>query len=613
MTGRSLKTRLLVGLVVVIVALAVPIAVLGIYIINIDIIDRAEKQVLHDLRAARLVYNSELERIGQSFKLVSFDEPLGQLKARMNLHYLARVPADEKETVQSDIVRAAFEQAAEYVGTRIMTVDELDRLNNGLVEKTLIKIVPTPRAMPTGKQELNGVMAKEYAMPVFDENRNVTEVLYGGRIINRDYSLVDRIKQIVFGGDMYDSKPVGTVTIFQGDTRISTNVLDEDGNRAVGTRVSAEVFEKVIGQEQTWHDRAFVVTHWYKTAYEPIRNIDGRIIGMLYVGIIEKPFKDMASDIILLYVGIIGGVSILAVILAFIITAGMTRPLTDLLGATRKISEGDLGYTIKTPVGVAEFDELALEFNEMSEKLDEREQSLKVSNEKLTEANRNYVELIGFVAHELKGILASAVLNTYALKEGLLGLINFKQRKAIDSVARNLDYLTTTVRKFLNLGVIERGQLKANKTKINLNKDVFAVSVDTLGPQAAKKKIHIENRLPEELEVSADSELMQIVANNLLTNAIKYSYEDGNVTISSAVTEDKCTVEVFNESVPISDEDAGRLFKKFSRLGNEQTKKEKGTGLGLYITQQIIQEHGGRIWVEPKENGNTFIFEIERN
>lgn len=613
MTGRSLKTRLLVGLVVVIVALAVPIAALGIYIINIDIIDRAEKQVLHDLRAARLVYNSELERITQSFRLVSFDEPFEQLKERMNLHYLERVSAGDIDSVQSDIVRAAFEQAAEIVGTRIISAEELERLNSGLKEKTLIKIVPTPRAMPTEKQELEDVMAKEYATPVFDENRNVVEVIYGGRIVNRDYSLVDRIKQIVFGSDIYDSKPVGTVTIFQGDTRISTNVQDENGDRAVGTRVSAEVFEKVIGQGQTWNDRAFVVTHWYKTAYEPIRNINGEIIGMLYVGILEKPFKDMASDIILLYVGIIGGVSVLAVVLAFIITGGVTRPLTDLLGATRKISEGDLGYKINTPVGVAEFDELALEFNEMSDKLNEREQSLKESNEKLTEANRNYVELIGFVAHELKGILASAVLNAYALKEGLLGLINFKQRKAIDSVARNLDYLTTTVRKFLNLGVIERGQLKANKTKINLNKDVFAVSLDTLAPQAAKKKLHIKNELPDELEVSADGELMQIVANNLLTNAIKYSYENGNVTISSVAGNGKCRVEVFNESNPISDDEAKRLFKKFSRLGNEQTKKEKGTGLGLYITQQIIQEHGGRIWVEPKERGNTFIFEIERN
>lgn len=613
MTGNSLTTRLLIGFILVITALSVLIALLGAYIIKKDIIDRTERQVLHDLRAAWLVYTSELEKIRQSFKLVSFNEPLEKLQEKMGLHYLERVELADKNKVPSEIVRAVFDKRTEYVGTRIISNPEMVTLNHRLKEMTSIKIKPTPKAIPTGKLELRGVMAKEYAMPVLDDNGDVREVIYGGRIINRDYSLVDRIKIIVFGNEIYDSKPVGTVTVFQGDTRISTNVLDERGDRAVGTRVSAEVYEQVIGRGQTWHDRAFVVTHWYKTAYEPIRDIHKNVIGMLYVGILEKPFDDMALGIIVLFMGIIMTVSILAVILAYILARGMTRPLTNMLSATRRISEGDLGYRISIPAGVVEFDELAHEFNDMSEKLNEREQSLRITNEKLIAANKSYVELIGFVAHELKGILASAVMNVYSLKEGMLGLINFKQQKAIESVARNLDYLTATVRKFLNLGVIERGQLQAHKKPINLNQDVFAPSLDALATIASKKNIQITNRIPEDLQVSADGELMQIVANNLLSNAMKYSYTNGHVNISGAAADRVCTVEVFNESDPISERDAQKLFKRFSRLENDQTRKEKGTGLGLYITQQIIREHGGEIWIEPRENGNAFIFKIERN
>ena len=613
MTGNSLTTRLLIGFILVITALSVLIALLGAYIIKKDIIDRTERQVLHDLRAAWLVYTSELEKIRQSFKLVSFNEPLEKLQEKMGLHYLERVELADKNKVPSEIVRAVFDKRTEYVGTRIISNPEMVTLNHRLKEMTSIKIKPTPKAIPTGKLELRGVMAKEYAMPVLDDNGDVREVIYGGRIINRDYSLVDRIKTIVFGNEIYDSKPVGTVTVFQGDTRISTNVLDERGDRAVGTRVSAEVYEQVIGRGQTWHDRAFVVTHWYKTAYEPIRDIHKNVIGMLYVGILEKPFDDMALGIIVLFMGIIMTVSILAVILAYILARGMTRPLTNMLSATRRISEGDLGYRISIPAGVVEFDELAHEFNDMSEKLNEREQSLRITNEKLIAANKSYVELIGFVAHELKGILASAVMNVYSLKEGMLGLINFKQQKAIESVARNLDYLTATVRKFLNLGVIERGQLQAHKKPINLNQDVFAPSLDALATIASKKNIQITNRIPENLQVSADGELMQIVANNLLSNAMKYSYTNGHVNISGAAADRVCTVEVFNESDPISERDAQKLFKRFSRLENDQTRKEKGTGLGLYITQQIIREHGGEIWIEPRENGNAFIFKIERN
>ena len=106
---------------------------------------------------------------------------------------------------------------------------------------------------------------------------------------------------------------------------------------------------------------------------------------------------------------------------------------------------------------------------------------------------------------------------------------------------------------------------------------------------------------------------MQIVANNLLSNAMKYSTANGHVTISGVAADGVCTVEVFNESDPIPERDVQKLFKRFSRLGNDQTRREKGTGLGLYITQQIIKEHGGEIWVEPRENGNAFIFKIERN
>jgi two-component system NtrC family sensor kinase len=613
MKGNSLKTRLLIGFVLVIAALSILIALLGAYIIKKDIIERTERQVLHDLRTAWMVYTAELEKIRQSFKLVSFNEPLEKLQEKMGLHYLQRVGITDKNDVPSEIVRAVFDKGAEYVGTRIISNSELVTLNHRLKETTSIKIKPTPKAIPTGKLELRGGMAKEYAMPVLDDNGNVKEVIYGGRIINRDYSLVDRIKTMVFGNEMYDSKPVGTVTVFQGDTRISTNVLDEQGERAVGTRVSAEVYEQVIGRGQTWHDRAFVVTHWYKTAYEPIRDINNNVIGMLYVGILEKPFEDMALGIIILFIGIIMMVSVLAVILAYILARGMTRPLTNMLGATRKISEGNLGYRVAIPTGVMEFDELAHEFNDMSEKLDERDKSLRVTNEMLTAANKNYVELIGFVAHELKGILASAVMNVYSLKEGMLGLINFKQQKAIESVARNLDYLTATVRKFLNLGVIERGQLEAHKRPINLSKDVFKPSLDALATIAKKKNIQVTNRIPDDLEVSADGDLMQIVANNLLSNAMKYSYIEGRVTISGAAVNGVCTVEVFNESEPISEENIQKLFKRFSRLDNDQTRKEKGTGLGLYITQQIIKEHGGKIWVEPRENGNAFIFKIERN
>jgi signal transduction histidine kinase len=244
--------------------------------------------------------------------------------------------------------------------------------------------------------------------------------------------------------------------------------------------------------------------------------------------------------------------------------------------------------------------------------LKEREESLRVSNEKLAASNKSYIDLIGFVAHELKGILASAVMNAYAVRDGYLGLVNFKQRKAMDSVTRNLDYLDATVKKFLSLGRVERGELAVNKTALNLKKDVFDSSINSLAPMVAKKNLKISNEVSPEIVVQADADLMQIVANNLVGNAIKYSPDGGRIRITAQPLEGKVEVDVYNDSTPISAEQRAKLFQKFSRLDNPETKKVKGTGLGLYITKQIIERHGGSIRVEPREHGNSFLFQIER-
>jgi signal transduction histidine kinase len=296
-----------------------------------------------------------------------------------------------------------------------------------------------------------------------------------------------------------------------------------------------------------------------------------------------------------------------------ILTFRITRPLTDVAEAAQKLAAGELGYEVNDHTQIMELDKLALAFNDMSAHLKEREESLRISNEKLTVLNKSYVDLIGFVAHELKGILASVVMNAYAVRDGYLGLINFKQRKALDSVTRNLDYLTATVRKFLNLGRIEKGGLTVNKTRLNVKRDIFDVSIDALRLQATQKNMKIEEQINPNLEINADSDLLLIVVNNLIVNAIKYGTEGGRLEIKTAEDNDKLQVEIYNDSEPITEQQKEKLFKKFSRLDVPSASKVKGTGLGLYISKQVVEKHGGRIWVEPREAGNSFIFEIERN
>ncbi len=610
----SLKTRILFSFLLVILVLSVPTAVLGYRVIQKNIIRRADLQVRDSINAAQIVYNGEIERIGEALKLVSAKkENVEALRNELNVHYLRYVTKADFGTLHSEIAQAAVQRGEPVGGTRIISPEELATMPGEFPGKIPIEIKPTPRARPTDKTVLSAVMAKEYAVPILDAGGQVQAILYGGRVVNRDYSFVDRVREMVFGKEVYKDKPVGTVTIFLDDVRVATNVQDRLGQRAIGTRVSEEVYKAVVEQGLTWLERAFVVTDYYKSAYRPIRTIGGDIIGILYVGILEQPFNDLAAEILQFFLLSVGGVTLIAVLLAFILAGAISKPLTEVVRASECLASGDWGYQVNAHTTIKDINSMAEAFNAMAMGLKDREASLRVTNEKLAESNKSYIDLIGFVAHELKGILASAVMNAYAVRDGYLGLVNFKQRKAMDSVTRNLDYLDATVKKFLNLGRIERGELAVNKTGLNLKKDVFDASVIALAPMVVKKGLQITNEIEADLVVQADSDLMQIVANNLVSNAIKYSPDGGKVKITARPIDGKVEVDVYNDSTPMSAEQRAKLFQKFSRLDNPETRKVKGTGLGLYITKQIIERHGGGITVEPREHGNSFVFQIERN
>ena len=423
---------------------------------------------------------------------------------------------------------------------------------------------------------------------------------------------MDKVKEIVYKGETYKGKDIGTVTIFQDDLRISTNVKAKDNTRAVGTRVSEEVYEQVLVKGLPWVARAFVVNDWYKTAYEPIRDIDDKIVGILYVGILERPFTNMARNILILFLVIVCLATALAASLEIVLTRTISRPVERMLKATRKLFDGSLGYEVDKETGTMEFDELADSFNKMSAQLQDREESLKKINEQLATLNKTYLDLVGFVSHELKGIVATTLLNAAAVRDGLFGQINEKQKQSLQSVTKNLHYLRETVRKFLDLSRIEKGELEVNKKQVSLREDVFEPCMEIFNAEITDKKMTVTNNIAAEIKVNGDLDLLHIVANNLLGNAVKYGLEKGKIIISSEDLADKVQIEVYNDSRPIREEEKEKLFKKFSRLEDSKDKKIKGTGLGLFLTKEIITQHGGDIWVRPEENGNSFIFQLEK-
>ena len=607
MKPTSIRTRIIYSFLLVITMLALLVGIFGAYVINSNIVGREQKQMVSDITIARKFYNAEIEKLKDVFSFMGEPSDLKSIRIKLRLDYLDIVKRSELPSVKSEIVKRAFETGASAGGTRIIDKDELKKMGAELYERARMPLVNTPMALPTERKELESAMAIGCASPLsYDSAGKVDKVIYGGRLLNRDLQLVDAVRGYVFEEQLYKGKPLGTVTIFQDDVRIATNVLDRQGSRALGTRISKDVYERVAVKGGRWFDRAFVVTDWYLTAYEPIRDIEGKVIGILYVGTLEEPFRDMKRNILIMFLGIVAVASVFAALLAFFLEFSMTRPIDRMLEATEKISGGDLAFRVMTRTPIKELNKFARSFNLMAVQLSERERTLK-------DSNIRYLDLVGFVSHELKGILASTMLHAYSVRDGFLGMINFKQRKALDSVVKNLEYFDSTVKNFLNLSRIEKDEMPVNRTDLLLGEDLLDQSVQEFSKPASEKNILIENNIARGIKVCADFNLMQIVANNLVGNAVKYGSANGKVSLNCVQESDRIKVEVYNDGRPLTGEETQRLFKRFSRLDNPETKKNKGTGLGLFITRQIIEKHGGSIRVESRDNGNSFIFEIAQN
>ncbi|MBU1995530.1 MAG: cache domain-containing protein, partial [Candidatus Omnitrophica bacterium] len=363
----------------VILLLGACMTVFGFFVVKKNIFETAQDKVSKDLEIVRLSYDRQFEQMQLAFNLIDAHDDLGLLRNYLDLDYLYWVPKENISLETSEIVKRVNQTTQDVGATRIIPEKQVE-LIKGKIDP--IKIRSTNKAHPTDRTELNSVMALEYAKPFMTDTGHIEKILVGGKFLNRNYKFVDDIVGTVFEKRLYKGKPVGTITIFQGDVRVATNVLDESGQRAIGTRVSDVVYNTVIKQGKKWLDKAFVVTDWYFTAYEPILNINGDIIGILYIGVLEKPFTELQRDLFLTLISIIGATLLITILFSYIITNSMVGSLNKILKATSQISEGNLESRIDEKTDVKELNELMESINKMSGKLAERDERLDVTNEK---------------------------------------------------------------------------------------------------------------------------------------------------------------------------------------------------------------------------------------
>lgn len=636
----SIKGKLIISFLALIIICGLFATLVGSQLIGTGIIEQAQDKVRNDLNSAYQIYSeesenlkdivrfttlrffikdairdsdieklqSELEKIRkmESLDVLTLTDENGQVIVR-----LRNPPVNGDSQAQDELVRRVLSSGKTVAGTVIVPNEELIKEGVDLAEQAYIKFVSTPKAKPSLETEQTSGMMIKAAAPVFGYDGSLIGVLYGGILLNRNYKIVDRIKETVYREVKYKGKDIGTATIFQGDLRVSTNVKAEDGSRAIGTRVSEEVYEQLLVKGLPWIDRAFVVNNWYIAAYGPIKDVNAKVIGVLYVGILEEKFIDLRKRAIAMFTGITLAGMIIALVVSSFLAKGVLQPIKHLVFASQQLAKGNLNYEVQLK-SKDEIGELAETFNLMASSLKQRDEKLKeYTQQQIMKSERlaTIGQLAAGVAHEINNPLGAVLMYTHLALEDLedeprkagiqKGVLRKNLEKAVTEASRCKDIVKGL------LDFARQTEPKVEQSDVN---ETLERTLSLVENQALFQSIKIIKVFCLSLpNVPMDVGQIQQVFTNIVLNAAEAMEGKGELTVTTrmAPNSEYIEIEFADTGCGIPPENQDKVFDPFF------TTKEvgQGTGLGLAVSHGIIAGHKGAIEVksEPGKGANFTI------
>ncbi|MBY8275186.1 cache domain-containing protein [Vibrio fluvialis] len=515
----------------------------------------------------------------------------------------------------------------------VLSQSELARLDPQLAKRAEIELVNADRT------ETRGLVSRT-VIPVLNQYNDIIGFLDGGLLLNNSSTLVDQIRDLIYPTKQDNLRPIGTLTIFLDNLRISTNVplnSDERAGRAIGTRVSNEVRDAVLNQGKEWVDKAYVYDAWYITAYQPIRDQYDNVVGMLYTGYLLWPFvKTYLTNIVEI------GVATLLLLLAsgvFVYRGSrdLFRPIERIHRVVKLVQLGK-----NQRIGAIGLDErhelaqLAKQFDNMLDLLQQRNEEIQraahdleekildrtASLQEKTEQLEHHIQLLNqtrdkLIVHEklaalgeLTAGIAHEINNPTAVILGNTELIRFelgddakRVEEEIDAIMLQIDRIRNITRSLLQYS--RHGGVQDEITWQHVN-PIIDESITLVKTGSKKRDVEFVTDLHAQSSVEVNRhQLLQILV-NLQMNAIHAMNGKGKLTIRS---EDWCEHgEVLGAIVHIEDEGCGIKPEHLKRVFDPfYTTKREGTGLGLSVSQSLLSQTGGEIRVQSEVGkGSTF-------
>ena len=575
-----------------------------------------------------------------------------EIQSSRGLDFLRFLPNEQIEDIRDPSLTSLLPRlykGEQLKGLTVLNAHMLDQIDPNLEKKTQIPLTDTPRAIPSDRSVEDNAMVFRALLPVKDEFGELIGILDSGKILNKTTYAVDTIRDLVYGPGTLPEDGIGTVTLFLDDVRISTNVPQKQSaephkemslqERAIGTRVSAEVHKHVMRQGLKWIDRAFVVNDWYISAYQPLRDLNGKRIGMIYTGFTEAPFSKIYYKTLFESASLIGLIMLVSGCVILIHTRRLLNPLSRIHSVVTSVREDE---SIQPRIGqldtTDELVDLARQFDSMLDLLESREQEILHGRDQLertvekrtrslknrTEALKQHIrmlktarkklldneklavlgELTAGIAHEINNP-AAVILGNIDLLIAELGDNVEPAREEVDMMIRQVYRIQTLINNLLQYSRPDRHIDSYDNHQVNplVEDTLFLVS-----HALEKQKVTIKKYLNASCPIEVNYQQLQQVLVNLIINASHALTGPGKVQLYTEdwIEEDVTKgviIRVKDRGKGINEENIKHIFDPFF------TTKESGTGLGLSVSYGIIRRHGGDIEVSSTP-GEGSVFSV---
>lgn len=236
--------------------------------------------------------------------------------------------------------------------------------------------------------------------------------------------------------------------------------------------------------------------------------------------------------------------------------------------------------------------------------------TIKEQNLKILESDRIKNEFLANISHELRTPLNAIIGFSEVLLEEIFGELNLKQKDYVSDIHVSGIHLLGMINEILDISKIEAKAMTLNRSKFKLSKAIDEV-LNVVKPLAEKKSLTIERNISTDGIVFADFQKISQILYNLISNAIKFTNKKGKIQVETIVEKNRFILKISDNGIGIEEKYHGKIFAKFVQIESAYTKKESSTGLGLTITKELVEMHGGEISLKSELNkGSAFTVKI---